>query len=53
MKSREEIVAETVEIIKSLSMFGVLKIWWIAKYIRDKEKNPRCPEADIRGEKGA
>lgn len=42
VKSREEIVAEMVEIIKGLSMFGVLKIWWIAKYIRDKEKNPQC-----------
>jgi len=37
MKSREVIVSETLAIIEQLSMFGVLKMWWVAKHLRKVE----------------
>lgn len=41
MQSRETIVSETLAIIEQLSMFGVLKMWWIAKHIRKIEQREK------------
>lgn len=38
MKTREEIIAETFAIAERLPMFGVLKLWWMAKHIQDTER---------------
>lgn len=42
MKTKEEIIAETVLIAGRLPMFGVLKLWWMAKHIRDTERARRA-----------
>lgn len=44
MKSRETIVSETLTIIEQLSMFGVLKMWWVAKHLRRVEQEDRHPQ---------
>lgn len=41
MQSRETIVSETLAIIEQLSMFGVLKIRWIAKHVRNVEQKEK------------
>ena len=38
MKSREEMVSEIQAIAGELSMFGVLKMWWVAKHLRKVER---------------
>lgn len=41
METREEMIADTLEIAKRLSSYGVLKLWMVAKYIRDQENMER------------
>lgn len=41
MQSRETIVSETLAIIEQLSMFGVLKVRWVAKHIRKVEQKEK------------
>lgn len=41
MESREEIISEIAEIAKGLSVFGTLKLRWIARHLQgldEKEK---------------
>lgn len=37
MESREIIVADVVQIAEELSMFGVLKLRWVARHLRKVE----------------
>lgn len=41
MQSREMVVSEILAIIERLSMFGVIKIWWVAKHIRNVEQKKK------------